>query len=117
MIKLDSSKTQAFMKRQELSASELARRAYLPPETVRRALDGKFVNAIDAYKIADVLDAKIEELQAGIRHFDRELEGVNSAITTVTEALVALSSNKDAARSFCKDLLILGALKGAAQRD
>ena len=115
MIKLDSMKAKAFMKRQELSASELARRAYLPPETVRRALDGKFVNAIDAYKIADVLGVKAEELQAGIRHFDREIEGVDNAVTTVTEALVALSSNKDAARSFCKDLLILGALKGAAQ--
>ena len=115
MVKLDSSKTQAFMKRQELSASELARRAYLPPETVRRALDGKFVNAIDAYKIADVLGVKAEELQAGVRHFDREFEGVDSAISTVTEAIIALSANKDAARVFCRDLLILGTLKGAAQ--
>ena len=117
MVKLDSSKTQALMKRQEFNASELARRAYLPPETVRRALEGKFIDTTAAAKIAGVFGVKVEGLAAGIRHFDRELEGVNSAISTVTEALVALSSNKDAARSFCKDLLILGALKGATQRD
>ena len=117
MIKLDSMKAKTLMNQQELNASELARRAYLPPETVRRALEGKFVNAIDAYKIADVLGVKAEELQAGVRHFDREFEGVDSAISTVTEAIIALSSNKDAARSFCKDLIVLGALKGAAQRD
>ena len=111
MVKIDSSKTQAFMERQALSASELARRSYLPLETVRRALNGRFVNTIDAYKIAFALGVKIEELQAGARHFDRELEGVDSAIATVTEALVALCNDKDAARSFCRDLVILGALK------
>ena len=115
MVKLDSMKAKTLMKRQELNASELARRAYLPPETVRRALDGKFVDTTAAAKIAGVLGVKIEELQAGVRNFAREFEGVDSAISTVTEAIIALSSNKDAARSFCKDLLILGALKGAAQ--
>ena len=116
MIKLDSSKTQAFMKRQELNASELARRAYLPPETVRRALEGKFIDTTAAAKIAGVFGVKAEELQAGIRHFNPEItEGVDSAISTVTEAIIALSANKDAARVFCRDLLILGTLKGAAQ--
>ena len=111
MLKLDSMKITALMETQALSASELARRAILPPETVRRALGGKFVAVIDAAKIAFALGVKVEGLQAGIRRFDRELEGVDSAIATVTEALVALCNDKDAARSFCKDLLILGALK------
>ena len=117
MIKLDSMKAKTLMNQQELNASELARRAYLPPETVRRALDGKFIDTTAAAKIAGVFGVKVEGLASGVRHFDRELEGVDNAILTVTEALVALSSNKDAARAFCRDLLILGALKGAAQRD
>ena len=115
MIKLDSMKAKTLMNQQELSASELARRAYLPPETVRRALEGKFVDTTAAAKIAGVFGVKVEGLAAGIRHFDRELEGVDNAISTVTEAIIALSANKDAARAFCKDLIVLGALKGAAQ--
>ena len=111
MLKLDSMKVASLMETQALNVTQLARRAYLPPETVRRALDGRFVGVIDAYKIGDVLGVKVEELQAGTRRFDREFEGVDSAIATITEALVALSSDKEAARSFCRDLLILGALK------
>ena len=111
MLKLDSSKTQALMETQGLSASELARRAYTPPETVRRALEGKFVDTTAAAKIAGVLGVKAEGLAAGVRNFAREIEGVDTAITTVTEALVALCNDKEAARSFCRDLLILGVLK------
>ena len=111
MVKFDSVKIVTLMETQALSASELARRAFLPTETVRRALGGRFVAVIDAHKIAGVLGVKVEELQAGARHFDRELEGVDTAIATVVEALVALCNNKEAARSFCRDLLILGALK------
>ena len=111
MLKLDSMKIAALMETQALNVTQLARRAYLPPETVRRALDGKFVNTIDAHKIAFALGVKVEGLQAGIRHFAHETEGVDSAIATVTEALVALCNDKEAARSFCRDLLILGALK------
>ena len=111
MLKLDSMKVASLMETQALNVTQLARRCFLPPETVRRALNGRFVDAMDAYKIGDALGVKVEELQAGIRHFAHEIEGVDSAIATVTEALVALCNDKDAARSFCRDLVILGALK------
>ncbi len=119
MVKLDSGKITALMQEQGLSVAQLASRAYLPPVTVQRALDGKFVDSMTPYKIAYALGVKGEELLAGSRRFDREVpdaEEVNGTIEHVTEIIVSLSSNKEAARSFCRDLVILGGLKGAGQK-
>lgn len=134
MVKLDSAKTTALMKRQGLTSEKLARCAYLPPAHVVRALDDKAVELSTALKIACVLNVDIEDIvtevfnghhwyKAGTPEFTAILGSkrqdsaqIDETIDNVISAVVVNSVNKAIAKSFCADLIFLATLRERSKK-